>query len=99
MKIYLTHDHYEEKHLNEVIDEMKTSGSPIIKVTIIDEDEEIYQAIEGCHRLRAAEILNMIPEIIILNDDMTIEDAEIGFDGCAETVGDISNIDGVCIEF
>jgi len=97
MEIRLAHNHYDENHLAEVVAEMRIAGTPTIKVTVVDDDT--YQAIEGCHRLRACEILGVVPEIMVIDDSVSIEDAEIDYDGCATRVGDIGDPGNYSIEF
>lgn len=72
MRTVLLHDHYDEIHLEEVKAEMKIMGAPRIKAIF---DGEIYGALEGCHRLRAAYDLGLMPVIEEVNpgDVVTIE--------------------------
>lgn len=63
MKIALVHNHYDEKHLQEVIEEMKTLGAPKVHAVWM-ECYGHWAALEGCHRLRAAQQLGLTPEII-----------------------------------
>jgi hypothetical protein len=82
MKIALVHNHYDPDHLAEVIEEMKTLGAPVIKAVWM----EVYNhwaALEGCHRIRAAKALGLVPEIeeveysdeLVegMQDDVTVE--------------------------
>jgi len=62
MKIALVHNHYDEAHLAAVIEEMKTLGAPVIKAVWM-ECYGHYAALEGCHRIRAAKALGLVPEI------------------------------------
>ena len=62
MKIALIHNHYDEAHLAAVIEEMKTLGAPVIKAVWM-ECYGHYAALEGCHRIRAAKALGLVPEI------------------------------------
>lgn len=75
MKIVLLHNHYDQKHLDEVVEEMKTLGAPTIQAYHLWDD--LYQAIGGCHRLRAAEILNVVPTIEIIDSKTTIWSLEL----------------------
>lgn len=69
MQIALLHKHYEEDHLNQVKEQMKVLGAPVIRA-IWSELYGMWLAVEGCHRLRAAFDLGYIPEIVnISNDD------------------------------
>jgi hypothetical protein len=102
MKITLVHDHFNKDHLEEVIAEMKTLGAPTIRVFEIEDDW--YQAIEGCHRLRACEILGLVPQIEILDSDTPFVNAEnqeiIQWDGpLINVIGELGDIDNYNIEF
>ena len=66
MKVALYHSHYEEDHLEAVANEMKTLGAPEIKC-IWSECYGIWLAVEGCHRLRAAQQLGIAPVIVEIN--------------------------------
>jgi hypothetical protein len=71
MRIALVHNHYNKRHLAKVIKEMKTLGAPTIKAVWM----EVYNhwaALEGCHRIRAAKALGLIPEIeeVDYSDDL-----------------------------
>lgn len=67
MKIVLIHNHYDEKHLKEVTAEMKNLGAPTIRAYGLGFDG-LYQAIEGCHRLRACEQSGVTPNVEIIPD-------------------------------
>lgn len=60
MTIYLLHDHYDNKHLNSVKEKMKVLGAPTVRAVF---DGEVYGAVEGCHRIRAAKDLGLTPII------------------------------------
>ncbi len=62
MKIALVHNHYDNEHLAEVIEEMKTLGAPTIKAVWM-ECYGHWAALEGCHRIRAAKEMGLTPEI------------------------------------
>jgi hypothetical protein len=62
MTIVLLHSHYDKAHLANVTEEMRELGAPTIKA-IWNEMNGIWFALEGCHRLRAAEALELTPEI------------------------------------
>ena len=66
--IALVHDHYDQEHLNEVKKQMLTLGAPKIKAVWM-ECYNMYAALEGCHRIRAAKELGLTPEIIELDYD------------------------------
>lgn len=63
MKISLYHNHYNEQHLEEVKQEMIKLGAPSIRA-IWSECYGMWMAVEGCHRLRAAKELGIMPIII-----------------------------------
>lgn len=71
MQIALYHSHYEEDHLEAVATEMKTLGAPEIKC-IWSECYGMWLAVEGCHRLRAAQLLDITPQI----SEIDLEDNE-----------------------
>ncbi|MET4683670.1 hypothetical protein [Brevundimonas faecalis] len=60
MNIILPHADYDADHLAKVIEEMKVLGAPTIKAVDCGEH---YVALEGSHRIRAAQALGM--EVII----------------------------------
>lgn len=70
-EIILYHSHYDEKHLVNVKREMVELGRPIIRC-IYDETTGCWQAIEGCHRLRAAESLGILPIIHDISEQSTV---------------------------
>jgi hypothetical protein len=72
MQIQIFHNHYEEEKLNKVIEEMKLLGAPEIKA-VYDDLNGIYLAAEGCHRIRAAKELNLIPEIVEISIEEALE--------------------------
>lgn len=86
MQIALTHNHFDADHFIAVKAEMATLGAPTIKAVRLDGD--LYAALEGCHRLRAAFELGLTPEIeeieysdglvsslgLGMQDDVTIAD-------------------------
>lgn len=62
MTIALYHKHYDENHLAEVKEIMKVKGAPVIRA-IWSDIYGMWMAIEGCHRIRAAKELGIIPVI------------------------------------
>lgn len=62
MKIILPHDHYDVEHLETVKAEMQDLGAPTIKAVWM-ECYGAWVALEGCHRIRAAAELGLMPEI------------------------------------
>ena len=97
MKIAVAHNHFDTAHLIKVMEEMKTLGAPTIRIYHVMND--IYQAIEGCHRLRAAAALGITPEFEELDDDtlrsdvdgLDFEDGELPEESTIGTIGDWEN--------
>ena len=79
MKITLVHDHYEQDHLDQVVAEMQTLGAPTVKAVWM-ECWDSWCALEGCHRLRAAEVLGLTPEIEAVEYDDTTTVTDLGLD-------------------
>ena len=83
MTIALLHDHYTQDHLTEVQAEMVTMGAPEIKAVWMD-CYDMWAALEGCHRIRAAHKMRLTPVIIELeyNDvaDLDCNDPSLGLD-------------------
>lgn len=71
MRIALLHNHYNETHLEEVKNIMSVKGAPKIRA-IWSEVYGMWMAVEGCHRLRAAEALNILPIIVDVSDKKTL---------------------------
>lgn len=73
-------------HLTNVIAYMREHGAPNLRVVRIDGD--LYQAIEGCHRLQAASELmgddsfeyDVTPEIEELDDSEAVDWDSLDFD-------------------
>lgn len=76
MKVILLHNDYNEQHLIEVRQEMQTLGAPKIHAVWM-ECYCAWQALEGCHRLRAAKELGLTPTIIPVEWSETRKVAEI----------------------
>jgi hypothetical protein len=83
LSIALAHKHYDKTHLAEVIEQMKIMGAPKIKAVYMP-CWDMYAALEGCHRIRAAKEMGLIPEIIELDYDtvcdLDITDKSLGLD-------------------
>lgn len=81
MKIALVHNHYSEQHLAEVIEQMRNLGAPRIKAVWM-ECYDMWAAIEGCHRIRAAKALGLTPVIdeIEYDEDRDLADPKLGLD-------------------
>jgi len=71
MEVVLYHDHYSEEHLEHVKKIMIKRGSPIIRC-FYDDFNDLWFAVEGCHRLRAAKELNLTPIIKDISDQKTL---------------------------
>ena len=84
MKIALAHDHYEQEHLDRVIEDMKALGAPTIKAVWMG-CWDVWAALEGCHRLRAAEVLGLIPEIDPVEYESGTLTSDLGLDYQDET--------------
>lgn len=93
MRITLYHKHYDNQHLEAVKAEMQKLGTPTIRC-IWNETYELWMAVEGCHRIRAAKALGITPVIQdITNDEMiTIQidgdDVEVSVEKLAEELSD-----------
>ena len=71
LSIVLYHNHYNEEHLEEVKKIMQKRGTPTIRC-FWDECNGIWFAVEGCHRLRAAKELGLIPVIKDISEQKTL---------------------------
>ena len=91
-KIVLLHNHYCETKLAGVIEEMKVLGAPTIRCYDLGFDN-LTQAIEGCHRLRACEALDIEPVLEYVDPETALEDLEgLDFDGFyAEQVNELGD--------
>ena len=93
MKIALVHNHYDPNNLEKVKEQMLKLGSPKIKVLDLEFDN-IYQALEGSHRLRAAEILGITPEFEYVEPHETVAKLDLEYDdpdAKADELGDWEN--------
>ena len=77
MTIALVHDHYDANHLDMVKAEMIERGAPVIKAVWM-EAYDLYAALEGCHRIRAAKDLGLTP---IIDEVEYSDDLVEGMDG------------------
>lgn len=78
MTIHLTHADYDAAHLAAVSEEMRTLGAPTIRA--IRGDVNVWYALEGCHRLRAAHALGLIPTIEEVEYSDTVMASDLGLD-------------------
>jgi len=62
MTVVLLHKHFDQDHLEMVTAKMRDLGAPTIKA-VWSERHGLWFALEGCHRLRAAEALGLTPQI------------------------------------
>ena len=69
--IALLHNQYRQDHLDKVIEEMTTLGAPEIRC-IWAECYDLWLAVEGCHRLRAAQKLGLTPIIVDVSSETEI---------------------------
>ena len=83
----LAHSHFDQDHLEAVANQMSELGSPTIRV--IDGGDH-YIAIEGSHRLRAAEQTDTPVMFDVLDEDGEIDLETLDLDDngwfCGETV-------------
>lgn len=75
MKIALFNKHYDANKLAAVKAEMQSMGAPTIKAVYMP-NWDIWVALEGCHRLRAAHDLGLTPYIdeVEYSDELTSMD-------------------------
>lgn len=97
MKLVLLHNHYDQNHLNSVIEEMKVLGAPTIRCYDLGFDG-LVQAIEGCHRLRACEVLGITPELDFVDGDTLLSDIDLDVDSDAETIDELGDWENYSIE-
>lgn len=69
--ILLFHDHFDPQQLDKVQTEMQTLGAPTIRC-IWSEMWGLWLAVEGCHRLRAAQALGLTPVIKDVSNQKTV---------------------------
>lgn len=71
MEIALIHSHYDNDHLQEVKKEMQELGAPSIRA-IWSDLYGMWLAVEGCHRIRAAADLGIVPDMVDVSDEHSI---------------------------
>jgi hypothetical protein len=71
MNIALYHPQYNQAHLNRVTAIMRVRGAPTIRC-IWSEYYDMWLAVEGCHRLRAAKDLGLVPVIKDVSTQHTV---------------------------
>jgi hypothetical protein len=92
-RIALLHNHYDEEKLESIKDEMKNLGAPRIKAVWM-EVWGVWAALEGCHRIRAAKDLGLVPEIqeVEYSEDVTLEEIGCECDNPGLTVADVADM-------
>lgn len=97
MQIALIHKQYDEARLEAVKSEMQVLGVPTIKAVWM-ECWGVWAALEGCHRIRAAVELGLVPEIdeVEYSEDITTEEIGLGdaFGGDVWTIAEL--VDDAC---
>lgn len=96
-KIVLLHNHFDADHLAKVVEEMKVMGAPTIRVYDLGFDG-LFQAVEGCHRLRACEILEIEPEIDVIDESTPATDIDCELEHL-DTVAEMGDWENECIVF
>lgn len=66
LQIVKLHEHYDEDHLDVVINQMREMGSPTLRAVHCG---SYIQLLEGCHRVRAAEALGLPINIILYSGE------------------------------
>lgn len=97
MDIRVVHAHYRQDHLDRVVAQMRDMGAPVIRAAW-DPTNEHWVAVEGCHRVRAAKVLGLIPTIVeIPADDTRVSAIDTGSD-CDMTVAElVSDVSGTAV--
>ena len=96
MRIALIHKHHDEQHLESVKTQMQRLGPPTIEAVWM-ECYGHWVALEGCHRLRAAHVLGLVPEI----EEVEYSDDDYDADGQTYVISEIcdDSHDAVVLEF
>ena len=90
--IHLLHSHFDQDHLDSVISEMEKMGAPTIRCYELFDG--MVQAIEGCHRLRAAEQLDITVNIEIIDPCVLISDLDnLDCDRSDDTIESLGGLD------
>ena len=90
MRVILLHEHYDDGHLAQVIEEMRSLGAPRIRAAWMA-CYGAWVALEGSHRLRAAHALGLSPEMVPVEYDETTTPADLGLDW-QDTTGPIAAV-------
>ena len=78
MQIALVHEHFDQAHLEKVKAEMLVLGAPVIRAVWM-EVYGVWAALEGCHRIRSAAELGLVPvieEVEYSDETVTLGDDE-----------------------
>ena len=104
-KVALLHNYFDAASLADIVSEMMILGAPTIRVLDLGFDD-IYQAVEGCHRLRACEILGITPHFEYVDPTDTVESLGLDYndggdpgDTTVDTLGDWENYQIVIEDF
>jgi len=102
IKIILAHNYFDPKGLIDVISDMQKMGAP--KIRIVHFENNVYQAIEGCHRLRAAAALGVTPDFEeldggTLRSEVDGLDYDDGNDPSTTTVNSIGDWENTTLTF
>lgn len=99
MYITLLHSHFDQDKLDAITAEMRTLGAPTIRAVCTDPDG-MYVALEGCHRIRAAKILGLVPVIDEIEySDEVIEGCDGGRGYTVAEIVDDAAYNAVVIDF
>jgi hypothetical protein len=105
------HEHFQDSHLKDVIKEMEKLGAPTIRAYALPRalvrdlyrrlgPGDVYQAIEGSHRIRAAKELGLTPKIEVLDELTPFNDLPgMDYEGTIETINEIINDESTPISF
>lgn len=97
--VYLLHNHFDPAHLDTVVADMKVMGAPTIRAYDLGFDDQV-QAIEGCHRLRACEVLDITPNIELITPNVLISDLnDLDCDWSDEPIESLGGLDNDKIKF
>jgi hypothetical protein len=101
LSVVLFHGHYDKDHLETVKSNMIKLGTPDIR-GFYDEANGVWIAFEGCHRIRAAKELSIIPNMIAVEYDSNIEiqmDDELQMITVSDLLDDVNYSSAIIIDF
>jgi hypothetical protein len=92
MRIALLHQSFDPQHVENVKAEMRKLGAPEVKAVYMP-CYDMYVALEGCHRIRAAKELGLTPIIssVEYSDTVTTSDLGLEFGGDSWTIAEIAH--------